>query len=270
MGILNVTPDSFSDGGRHATLQAAIRHAHRMIDEGADLIDIGGESTRPGAPMVSLEEEMQRVLPVVEALRDVGLPLSIDTYKPGLMQAALDAGADMINDIRAFTVAGALEVVAERDCGVCPMHMQGEPSSMQSAPQYADVVAEVRAFLARRLAALEAAGVQRERIVLDPGFGFGKSRAHNYALLRDLPELRVGGLPLLAGLSRKSMLELGKVGRPASERVAASIAALVCAIERGASIVRVHDVAASAEAIAVWREMREAGSGGDEAGQPLA
>ncbi|MGF7189601.1 dihydropteroate synthase [Robbsia andropogonis] len=256
MGILNVTPDSFSDGGKYQMRDAALRRAEAMIREGAHILDIGGESTRPGALEVSLGEELDRVLPVVEALRDFGVALSIDTYKPDVMRAALEAGADMINDIRAFTEDGALEVVARNQCGVCAMHMQGAPTTMQDAPSYEDVVDEVRHFLERRVIALESSGVARERIVVDPGFGFGKSVAHNFRLLRDLPMTSPGGLPILAGMSRKSMLaavipsQEGEV--PPASRVIASVAAAVCAAERGAAIIRVHDVAQTVEALSVW------------------
>lgn len=257
MGILNVTPDSFSDGGKFQMRDAALRRAEAMIREGVHILDIGGESTRPGAPEVSLGEELDRVLPVVEALRDCGVALSIDTYKPEVMRATLEAGADMINDIRAFTEDGALEVVARSQCGVCAMHMQGAPATMQDAPSYEDVVDEVRHFLERRVIALESSGIARERIVVDPGFGFGKSVAHNFRLLRDLPMTSPGGLPILVGMSRKSMLAAvmpspgGEAPAPA-ERVIASVAAAVCAAERGAAIVRVHDVAQTVEALSVW------------------
>jgi dihydropteroate synthase len=262
MGILNVTPDSFSDGGKFQMRDAALRRAEAMIREGVHILDIGGESTRPGAPDVSLGEELDRVLPVIEALRDCGVALSIDTYKPDMMRAALDAGADMINDIRAFTEDGALEVVARSQCGVCAMHMQGSPATMQDAPSYDDVVDEVRHFLERRVIALESSGVARERIVVDPGFGFGKSVAHNFRLLRDLPMTSPGGLPILVGMSRKSMLAAvmpvqgGEVAAPV-DRVIASVAAAVCAAERGAAIVRVHDVAQTVEALSVWSALSQ-------------
>jgi len=273
MAILNITPDSFSDGGRFATRDAALRRAEVIVKEGAQIIDIGGESTRPGAPALSLGEELDRVMPIIEALHGSGIALSVDTYKPEVMRAALAAGADMINDIRGFSEDGALEVVAKSDCAVCAMHMRGDPRTMQEAPEYKDVVTEVREYLDRRVIALESAGVSRERIVVDPGFGFGKSVEHNYRLLRELPMTSPGGLPILVGMSRKSML--GAVlpaqttgahehGAPsdersdvASRRLIASVSAAVCAAERGAAIIRVHDVAATLEALAVWRAMSD-------------
>lgn len=257
MGILNVTPDSFSDGGRHANRDEAVRHAEAMHAAGADLIDIGGESTRPGAPPVSLDEELDRVVPVVEALRDLAIPLSIDTYKPEMMRAALAAGADMINDIRAFSEPGAFEAVAQSQCGICAMHMQGDPQTMQQAPNYENVVEEVRTFLSRRVTALEAAGVARERIVVDPGFGFGKTTEHNYRLLRDLTLSSPGGLPVLVGMSRKSMLTAITGDRPVEARMPASMAAAVIAAARGAAIIRVHDVAATVDALKIWRAVEE-------------
>lgn len=251
MGVLNVTPDSFSDGGRHATTQAAIDHAGRLIDEGADLIDIGGESTRPGSTPVPPDEEAARVLPVLRALRDAGVPISVDTRRPGLMRAALDEGADMINDIEGFRAPGAIDAVRGSACAVVAMHMQGEPATMQQAPAYGDVVAEVRDFLRERLGALRAAGIADDRIVLDPGFGFGKTFDHNVALMRALPELAALGAPLLVGVSRKGMV--GKLtGRAPADRVAGSVAAALAAVARGARIVRVHDVAATRDALTVW------------------
>ncbi len=260
MGILNVTPDSFSDGGQHASRDAALRHAEQMIAEGVDIIDIGGESSRPGSASLPLDQELARVLPVVEALRDCGKPLSIDTYKPETMRAALAAGADLINDIWGLRMPGAIEAVAAADAGqagLCVMHMQRDPQTMQEAPQYDDVVGEVRDFLQQRVDALRAAGVDDSRIVLDPGFGFGKTPDHNLRLLGELPRLAVAGLPLLAGLSRKSTLGAILGGRPPQARVAASIAAAVCAAERGAYIVRVHDVQASVDAIKTWWAVRQ-------------
>lgn len=260
MGILNVTPDSFSDGGQHASRDAALRHAEQMIAEGVDIIDIGGESSRPGSASLPLEQELARVLPVVEALRDCGKPLSIDTYKPETMRAALAAGADLINDIWGLRMPGALEAVAAAEAGnagLCVMHMQRDPQTMQEAPHYDDVVGEVREFLRERVDALRAAGIDDSRIVLDPGFGFGKTADHNLRLLGELPQLAVDGLPLLAGLSRKSTLGAILGGRPPQERVAASIAAAVCAAERGAYIVRVHDVQASVDAIKTWWAVRQ-------------
>nr|WP_232355175.1 dihydropteroate synthase [Burkholderia oklahomensis] len=264
MGILNVTPDSFSDGGRYVARDAALAQAERMVAEGADIIDIGGESTRPGAPPVPLDEELGRVIPLVEALRGMNVPLSIDTYKPAVMRASLAAGADLINDIWGLRQPGAIEAVRDSACGLCVMHMLGEPQTMQvHEPDYRDVVADVRAFLAERADALVQAGVDSRRISVDPGFGFGKSVIeHNYALLAHLPEtapVRPDGraYPILAGMSRKSMLG-ALIGKPAPERVAASVAAAVCAAERGAAIVRVHDVAATVDAVKVWSAVRDA------------
>jgi dihydropteroate synthase len=251
MGIVNVTPDSFSDGGSYLSAPAALAHAERLIAEGADLLDIGGESTRPGAADVSETEELDRVLPLVEALRGSGVTISVDTSKPGVMRAALAAGAAVINDVRAFRAQGALEAVRGSDCGLVLMHMLGSPRTMQSEPQYANVVADVAAFLRGRVADLANAGVDLCRTAIDPGFGFGKSVEHNFALLRRLPALQAIGRPVLVGLSRKSML--GAVtGRTVNERVAASVAAAVLAVERGARIVRVHDVAATRDALQVW------------------
>jgi dihydropteroate synthase len=253
MGIVNVTPDSFSDGGRYLAADAAIAHARRLLDDGADLLDIGGESTRPGSLPVREAEEIARVLPVLEALRDCGRPLSVDTRHAGVMRAALDAGADMINDVAGFRAPGALEAVAGSRAGLCAMHMLGEPSTMQRAPVYRDVVAEVGAFLEARLLALVAAGVDPERVTLDPGIGFGKDLQHNLTLLRELPVLASRlGRPLLLGVSRKSML--GQLtGREVGQRVAGSVAAALACVHRGAAIVRVHDVAETKDALAVWR-----------------
>ncbi|QDX80655.1 dihydropteroate synthase [Denitratisoma sp. DHT3] len=256
MGIVNLTDDSFSGDGCGDDAARAIAHGHRLLEEGADLLDIGGESTRPGAMPVSAQQEMDRVLPVLEGLLACGAPLSVDTAKTEVMRAALAAGADMVNDIGALTAPGALEAVAASPAGVCLMHMQGEPRTMQQSPRYGDVVAEVAAYLAGRVAAAEAAGIARERIVVDPGFGFGKTLDHNLALLRHLDALRVSGLPLLAGLSRKSMLGL-LTGRPAPERVFASVAAALLAAERGAAILRVHDVAATRDALTVLTALEE-------------
>lgn len=252
MGIVNVTPDSFSTGSGDVSIDAAVKLAFRLIHDGADILDIGGESTRPGAEPVPEAEELRRVIPVIEALRDCGVPLSVDTFKPNVMRAALDVGVDMINDITAFRDARALEMMALSQCGVCVMHMQGEPRTMQNAPRYTDVAADVQQFLAERCHALVQAGVQPERIVIDPGFGFGKTAAQNFELLRRLPEARVDQLPWLLGLSRKSMI--GHVtGRPAPQRVSGSIAAALAGIARGASIVRVHDVQETRDAIKVWQ-----------------
>jgi dihydropteroate synthase len=262
MGILNVTPDSFSDGGRFAARAAALEQAEQMIRDGADMIDIGGESTRPGAPPVPLDEELERVIPVIEALRSADVPLSIDTYKPDVMRAALSAGADMVNDIWGFRRDGALDAVKDSACGLCVMHMLGEPQTMQRAePVYRDVVADVRDFFAERVRTLLGAGIEMQRICLDPGFGFGKSVIdHNYALLAHLGELQsdAAKLPLLAGMSRKSMLGAVIGGKQPVERLAASVAAAICAVARGAAIVRVHDVAATSDALKVWQAVRAA------------
>jgi dihydropteroate synthase len=258
MGIVNLTPDSFSGDGLASSSECAIAHARAQIAAGADMLDLGAESSRPGAIPTSLEDELCRLLPVLEALSDCGLPISVDTYKPEVMRAALAAGASMINDIYGLRMPGALEAVAGSDCAVCLMHMQGEPLTMQQQPDYADVVAEVGVFLRQRVVAAEAAGVARERLVLDPGFGFGKTLAHNLSLLKHLPALAVDGLPVLAGLSRKSML--GHItGREVNDRLAGSLAAAVMALEGGARILRVHDVAATRDALAVWSATRAAG-----------
>lgn len=252
MGIVNITPDSFSDGGRHLMREAALAHARQLVAEGADILDIGGESTRPGATPVSVQEELDRVLPVVEALRGAPVPLSIDTCKPEVMRASLAAGALMINDINALQSKEALAAVAASDAAVCLMHKQGSPASMQVEPHYQDVMAEVKDFLLARMAAVQAAGIARERIVIDPGFGFGKTLAHNLTLLRQLDEFAALGVPVLAGLSRKSML--GAItGQDVGHRVHASVAAALLAVQRGASIVRVHDVQATVDALKVWR-----------------
>ena len=253
MGILNVTPDSFSDGGRFQSLEFAVSRAEEMISEGVDLIDIGGESTRPGSPPVALDEELRRVIPAVYALRDLGKPLSVDTYKPEVMREAILAGADMINDITAFRTPGALAAVADSDCGLCVMHMQRSPETMQQNPDYADVVDEVIGFLRGRIEAMEAAGVERKRICVDPGFGFGKTVEHNFALLRNIGKMQQElGLPVLAGLSRKSMI--GAVtGKPLEQRMAGSLAGALAAVAHGARIVRVHDVAETVDAFKVWQ-----------------
>ncbi len=252
MGILNVTPDSFSDGGRYAQMQAAIEHARAMVTAGADLIDVGGESTRPGAEPVTLEEELRRVIPVLSALRaEVVVPLSIDTSKPEVMRAAVDAGAGLINDVNGLRAPGAMAAVMASGAAVCIMHMRGTPRSMQQQPQYEDVVAEVSAFLAGQAAALRAHGVAAQRIVLDPGFGFGKTFEHNVALFRQLPDLVALGYPVLVGVSRKSMI--GKIlgGRPVTDRPLGSVVAAVLAARAGAHILRVHDVAETADALAI-------------------
>jgi dihydropteroate synthase len=250
MGVLNVTPDSFSDGGRYLDLNAALARANVLIEEGADMLDIGAESSRPGARPVSAEEELSRLMPLLEGLRGCAVPVSVDTVKPEVMRSAIEAGAAMINDISALRSPGALETVAGSDVAVCLMHMQGEPRTMQREPHYGDVVAEVGAFLAERAAAAEAAGIARERIVIDPGFGFGKSVEHNFELLRNLDRFTELGFPVLAGWSRKSTL--GAItGRGADARLAASLAAALLAAQRGARIVRVHDVAATRDALEV-------------------
>ena len=252
MGVVNITPDSFSDGGRFLAADAAVAHARRLIEEGADIVDLGGESSRPGAAPVAEKDELARIVPVLEALRDAPAPLSVDTTKPAVMRAALAHGASMVNDITALAAPGALEAVAGSDCAVCLMHMQGEPRTMQADPVYGDVTAEVKAMLASRVAAAERAGIARERIVVDPGFGFGKTVDHNLELLRRLHEFTGLGLPVLAGWSRKS--SLGRLtGRAAGDRLAASLSAALIAVQNGASMVRVHDVAATRDALAVWQ-----------------
>ncbi len=252
MGVLNTTPDSFSDGGRFASLDAALSGAEQMIADGVDIIDIGGESTRPGAPALSLNEELDRVMPLVYALRDCGKPLSVDTYKPEVMREVLAAGADMVNDINGLRGEGAIDAVRGGDTGICIMHMLGTPATMQREPHYADVNAEVRDFLLERVAACEQAGIARNRICIDPGFGFGKTVGHNFDLLRNIGRLAATGLPVLAGLSRKS--SIGAVtGRPVDQRLAGSIAAMLAAVAGGARIVRVHDVAESVDALKVWQ-----------------
>ncbi len=253
MGIVNATPDSFSDGGAHATVQAAVAHGLRLAEEGADLLDVGGESTRPGADEVPLEEELRRVVPVVEQLAArTGLPISIDTCKPEVMRAAVAAGAGMINDVCALQRDGALEAAADLRVPVVLMHMQGQPRSMQDDPRYDDVVAEVHRFLAQRILSAELAGIDKRRLVVDPGFGFGKTLAHNLELLAGLQRIADLGVPVLAGLSRKrSIGELTGRAEPAA-RLAGSVAAHLLAAQRGARIVRVHDVAATVDALKVW------------------
>jgi dihydropteroate synthase len=258
MGVINVTPDSFSDGGRFLDPQAAIGHAFELMEEGADLVDIGAESSRPGADVaVSADEELHRLLPVLKGLRDATVPISVDTVKPEVMRCALAEGAAMINDISALRSPGALDVVAASDAGVCLMHMQRDPRTMQQAPYYDDVVAEVRAFLEQRVAAAEARGIRADRIVVDPGFGFGKTVTHNFELLRNLHRFTDLGPPVMAGWSRKS--SLAKVtGRPAGDRLAPSIAAALLAVLHGATMVRVHDVAATRDALAVLSALERA------------
>lgn len=250
MGVLNLTPDSFSDGGRHAGPAAALRHAELMVEQGAAIIDVGGESTRPGAAPVPAAEEIGRVLPVLRELAAWPVVVSVDTSKPEVMRAALDAGAALVNDVRALREPGALDAVARSGAAVCLMHMQGEPRTMQSQPRYADVVAEVREFLADRVAACEAAGIGRGRIAVDPGFGFGKTVEHNLELLRGLRSIASLGCPVLAGLSRKSLLG-ALTGRPVEARLAGGIAAAVMAVVHGAHIIRTHDVAETVDALRV-------------------
>jgi dihydropteroate synthase len=258
MGIVNVTPDSFHDGGRFAGAAEAGAHAQRLIEEGADILDVGGESTRPGAAPVPAEEELARVMPVLEAVRGMGVPISVDTRRPAVMRAALAAGATMINDVNALRAPGAIEAVAATDASVCLMHMQGEPRTMQQAPRYTDVVGEVTAFLAARIEACVAAGIDRRRIVVDPGFGFGKRFADNVALARALPGLaRLA--PILVGLSRKGMIGVMTGRASTADRLAGSVAAALWAARHGAAILRVHDVAATRDALAVWRQLEGEG-----------
>ena len=256
MGVLNVTPDSFSDGGRYFAGTAALDHARKMLDDGADIIDIGGESTRPGAAPTSEREELARVVPLIEKIAARGVPVSVDTRKPAVMQAAIAAGATMINDVCALRAPGALEVVAGHSVAVCLMHMKGEPATMQQNVTYTDVVADVKIFLVERAAAAEAAGITRDRIVLDPGFGFGKKVEHNLVLLRRLSEIVALGFPVAVGLSRKSTIG-ALTGREVGERVAGSIAAALAAVARGAKIIRAHDVRETVDALRVWRAVQE-------------
>lgn len=252
MGIVNVTPDSFADGGAHGTIDRAVAHALALAEQGADILDVGGESTRPGAADVSLEEELRRVIPVIERLaRETSLPISIDTSKPDVMRAAVAAGAGFINDVFALRREGAMDAAAELGVPVCLMHMRGEPRGMQEAPHYDDVVADVHGFLTQRIFACEMAGIPKKRIVIDPGFGFGKDAAHNLSLLAQLRRFTELGVPVLAGLSRKRTL--GEItGRGVDERIHASVAAALIAAQNGAMILRVHDVAATIDALKVW------------------
>ena len=252
MGVLNVTPDSFSDGGKYFSLDSTLSRAEQMITEGVDIIDIGAESSRPGAQALSLDEELHRIMPVLYALRDCGKPISIDTYKPEVMREALAAGADMINDINGFRAEGALDAVKDSDCALCIMHMQNTPQVMQDNPKYHDVVAEVTAFLLERVAVLTDAGISRSRLCVDPGFGFGKTLAQNILLLQKIGEIqKATELPLLAGMSRKSMI--GAItGKPVENRLAGSLSAALVAASNGAHILRVHDVAETVDALAVW------------------
>jgi dihydropteroate synthase len=255
MGVLNVTPDSFSDGGLHADARAAVAHGLRMVEEGAAIVDVGGESTRPGAAPIDAAEELARVIPVIEALARRGVPLSVDTSKPEVMRAAVAAGAALINDVRALRAPGALEAAAASGAAVCLMHMQGEPRDMQVEPRYADVVREVGAFLAGRVDACVAAGIAAGRLCIDPGIGFGKRPEHNLALLGRLEELTRGDLPVLVGVSRKSIVG-HLTGRPTGDRLAGSVALAALAAERGAAIVRAHDVAATVDAVRVGAALR--------------
>lgn len=256
MGIVNVTPDSFSDGGRHASTMAALRHCERLLRDGADILDIGGESTRPGSPAVPLDEELARVVPLVREAVALGVPISVDTYKPAVMQAVLDLGADIVNDIWALRQPGALTVVASHpQCGVCLMHMHRDPQTMQVAPMAEDVVPQVLLFLERQAQDLLAQGAKKEQILLDPGIGFGKTVEQNFALLARQDVLLMAGYPLLAGWSRKSSLGV-VTGLEVDQRMVPSVAAAVLAVDRGASVVRVHDVRETVAALAVWSAMR--------------
>lgn len=253
MGVLNVTPDSFSDGGQHFDRDVAIKRAHRMLEEGADILDVGGESSRPGARAVPEKEELERVLPVLKALKDV--PVSVDTRRASVMKAVLSEGASMINDIDALAAPGAFEAVAASDCGVCLMHKKGDPATMQNDPHYQNVVAEVFDFLQGRIRSCEETGIRRDRIAIDPGFGFGKTVEHNFRLLRELNAFAGLGVPVVAGWSRKS--SLGAVtGRAVTGRLAASLAAALLALQGGATILRVHDVKETKDVIAVWEAWR--------------
>jgi dihydropteroate synthase len=251
MGILNLTPDSFSDGGKFSGRDQALRHAEQMIAQGAEMIDVGGESSRPGAEALSLQEELDRVMPVLEGLKGAPVAISLDTYKAKVMQAAIELGVDCINDIWAFRQPHAVEAVAQSSCGVMLMHMQKDPQTMQFDPHYDDVVSEVNGFLMERCVALEEEGIARERLVIDPGFGFGKTAQHNMAMLAHFKTFCQHGLPVVAGISRKS--SLGSItGRDIDQRMVASVAAALMAIERGAKIVRVHDVAETVDAVKIW------------------
>ena len=254
IGVVNVTPDSFSDGGRFLDAEAAIAQGLKLIDEGADILDIGGESSRPGAQAVAEREELDRVLPVLRALKN--FPVSVDTRRASVMRAVLAEGASMINDIEALSAPGALDAVADTDCAVCLMHKKGDPATMQDAPAYGNVALEVRDFLAARISACQIAGIEKDRITIDPGLGFGKTAEHNFSLLKRLPELAALGVPVVAGWSRKSTL--GTVtGRPVGERLAGSLAAALLALQAGATILRVHDVKETRDVIAVWEAARK-------------
>ena len=255
MGVVNITPDSFSDGGKFLDPEAAVAHGRRLIEEGADILDIGGESSRPGAQAVAEQEELDRIVPVLKALKDV--PVSVDTRRPSVMRAVLAEGASMINDIDALAAPGALAAVADSDCGLCLMHKKGDPATMQQNPRYEDVVVEVKGFLQERIRTCESKGINRDRIAIDPGFGFGKTVEHNLRLLKALPELATLGVPVVAGWSRKSAL--GAVtGRPVGERLAASLAAAMLAVQHGAKILRVHDVRETRDTLAVMQALGSA------------
>jgi dihydropteroate synthase len=263
MGIVNVTPDSFSDGGQHLQRDAALAYAHQLVAEGADILDVGGESTRPGAQPVSIQEELDRVLPIIEGLCGgsapiAPVPISIDTCKPEVMLAAIAAGAQMVNDIDALQDAAAMNAAAASDVAVCLMHKQGKPQTMQEQPNYQNVVDEVIAFLSLRIAAAEANGIRRNRIVIDPGFGFGKTLEHNLILLRELGKLAELGVPVLAGLSRKSMLG-ALTGQAVGQRLPASVVAALIAVQNGAAVVRVHDVRATVDALKIWNAVSGVG-----------
>ena len=256
MGILNVTPDSFSDGGQYASRDAALRHADEMIGQGVEMIDVGGESSRPGSEPLSLQEEMDRIMPVLEALKGAPVALSVDTYKAKVMTAAINLGVDCINDIWAFRQPHAIEAIAKSSCGVLLMHMQKDPLTMQFDPQYQDVVAEVNGFLMERCVALEDEGIARERLAIDPGFGFGKTVEHNMTMLAHFQEFTRHGLPVVAGLSRKSSLGV-ITGKDIAHRQTASMAAALMALERGAQVLRVHDVDPTMDAVKIWVATQE-------------
>lgn len=265
MGVVNVTPDSFSDGGEHADTASALAHCERLVREGADILDIGGESTRPGSPRLALREELDRVLPVIRGALGMGVPVSIDTYKPDVMRAALDAGVDIVNDVSGFRDVDAAALMGDSTCGVCIMHMHGVPQTMQKEPMQGDAVPQVLAFLRKQTRSLMEHGVRRERIMWDPGIGFGKTVHQNFALLARQTELLGDAYPLLAGWSRKSSIGAALQGDaphppPADQRLAGSLAAALLAVERGAHVVRVHDVRETVQVLAVWRAMKAAES----------
>lgn len=262
MGILNVTPDSFSDGGVHGSVQMSLDHAAAMVEQGATIIDVGGESTRPGAPEVSIDEELNRVIPIIELMAEtLDVVISVDTSKPEVIRAAVKAGAGMVNDVRALRVTGALEAVAETSAAVCLMHMQGEPQNMQMSPAYTDIIAEVRAFLIERCEACRVQGIARERLVVDPGFGFGKTLEHNLQLVAQLGDVAVPNVPLLFGASRKGTIGT-LLNAPTDKRVIGSVAMALMAVERGAKIIRVHDVKETTEALAIFQAVSQVSSPG--------